>query len=65
MVQYIHVYISTTTWLESERETEEQQMVGCAMQKSRIGETHALAVHCVSTADNAEKIGKYEIVANA
>ena len=24
-----------------------------------------LAVHCVQTADNTEKIGKYEVVANA
>ena len=45
------------------------QMVGCARQKSHATElekhTHThLAVHCVPTADNTEKIDKYEIVAN-
>ena len=38
--------------IETERETEEQQMVGYAMQNPN---THTLAVHCVQKADNSRE----------
>ena len=56
------------TWLETERETDEQQMVGCAMQKSHATElekhTHTSSALCTNSRQQQRRLASVRYICN-